>query len=215
MALIHSDKDLITKDLKGHDLENMLIKINDGQLSRTKIIRHYYPQELKQREQLKLKTTTHTATVLPSHNSTPTIMIDTYKTFDYQVCPECKPQLSDTIIAKSDRHGIKIHTLSCKALSTISLDKLLEAHREGKDVSTYTLSMQFGVKNKPGIISRMVLMFQDLHIGLENLNIDTMNDGTITISIQSVFQNPSKIAYLLKSIKQHEQVIKIMKRTIS
>lgn len=49
---------------------------------------------------------------------------------NFSLCPECHPTYGNKIIAKVDKHGIKIHNVNCIAMKTINFEKLLEAHRE-------------------------------------------------------------------------------------
>ena len=55
-------------------------------------------------------------------------MIDNDKQLHCVFCPECNPQIGEKIVAKSGKEGIKIHSLCCKALKTLSYSSLLEAH---------------------------------------------------------------------------------------
>ena len=56
------------------------------------------------------------------------VIVDNDKHLHCFFCPECSPVPHERIIAKSTKDGIKIHAVSCKALKTISLESLLEAH---------------------------------------------------------------------------------------
>ena len=56
------------------------------------------------------------------------VIVDNDKHLHCFFCPECHPAPHERIIAKSTKAGIKIHAVSCKALKTISLESLLEAH---------------------------------------------------------------------------------------
>jgi (p)ppGpp synthase/HD superfamily hydrolase len=58
------------------------------------------------------------------------VIVDGDQRLNYYFCPECKPTTGDRIIAKTGKDGIKIHSLLCRSMKTISFDKFLEAHRE-------------------------------------------------------------------------------------
>ena len=56
------------------------------------------------------------------------------------------PKPGERVIARSGKDGIKIHTLSCKALATVSYDKLIKAYRisghsEEKTTTDYHFSL--------------------------------------------------------------------------
>ena len=67
---------------------------------------------------------------------------------DYNLCLECKPISPQKIIARTGKDGIKIHTLNCKALKTLSFAKLLEAHREDKNTESYKLQIELETTHK-------------------------------------------------------------------
>jgi len=106
------------------------MKIADHQCSRTKTIRTYYSKELSDREhKQQIKNIVYPSLTAAAK---PLILVDGYPFPHITLCPECNPSPDDSIIAKSDTEGIKIHTLTCKALSTISFEKMLEAHRSNQ-----------------------------------------------------------------------------------
>jgi (p)ppGpp synthase/HD superfamily hydrolase len=69
---------------------------------------------------------------------------------NYTFCPECKPRPEERIIAKTGKDGIKIHTLKCRAIKTMSLLRLLEAHRANQDIGTYSFGVVLKIENKYG-----------------------------------------------------------------
>lgn len=66
------------------------------------------------------------------------VIIDEDKQLIYALCSECKPVYPSKIIAKSGKDGILIHTMSCKALRTVSFSYLLEAHWKEENPTIYT-----------------------------------------------------------------------------
>jgi hypothetical protein len=61
------------------------------------------------------------------------VIIDDSPLFAYELCSLCHPETDHKIIARSGKDGLKIHSLSCKALSSISLHKLIKARRSDQE----------------------------------------------------------------------------------
>jgi len=96
-------------------------------MSTTRLIKLVYKEVL---EGLK-EEVTRPASPSKVLKDTPTIhsiVVDCDKVMELDMCPECTPSYPEKVIARSDKDGIKIHTLICEAMKTIDYKKLLEAH---------------------------------------------------------------------------------------
>jgi (p)ppGpp synthase/HD superfamily hydrolase len=94
-----------------------MMKVRDKQISPTKLIRDIYEEQL-------LAADIAAPGLSNQHNKPPTkssqpevvvtkspVIVDHDKLINYELCQECTPRPGDKIIAKSDRHGIKIHVI--------------------------------------------------------------------------------------------------------
>lgn len=209
LPMMYSENDRISNHIKSNEIESVLLKIADHQYSRTKLIRTYYPKELAAQEIVVISKITKT------QNPVPYVLVGGQYFTHTAICPECHPGIDDVIIAKSDIKGIKIHTLSCKALTTMSFDKIIEAHWSNKIQPTiYVLQLEITIANNHGILPKIFVVLQDLHIEIRNLQVKCWIDNVSTLSLSSPFTNIGKISYLVKTLKQYEPAIKILKKQL-
>ena len=143
------------------------------------------------------------------------VIIDGNLQLQYNLCPECKPSVGDKIIAKVTKTDIKIHTMSCKALETVSFDKILEAHFVHQNPSLYHLTLTFELIHKQGVLMKLLDIYHRLNINILDFNFVNTNDICAQGSISTELSNPSKIAFLLKECKKYDYEIKITKKIFS
>ena len=133
---------------------------------------------------------------------------------NYYFCPECKPKPGDKIIAKSWRDGIIIHAVDCRGTKTISFDKLLEAHRLGESDNIYKIWIELKISSKPGNLIGMMKIFSELHIPVLQVTMKNIQDNMSLVAFETEFSNPGKIAFLLNSLKKHDDYLKVIKKNI-
>lgn len=144
-----------------------------------------------------------------------TVLIDDSKLFEYELCPQCNPNSKEKIIARSGKDGIKIHTLQCKALQTISLDRLIKAHRSDQEPQLYHFDIILQLQSKDINLITLLATLQDLGIAIEAVNIQRPSDNNYIIHIQFNHKNPSKIAYVISYIQNHYGTNITIKKKIS
>jgi len=138
-------------------------------------------------------------------------VIDGDKTMDVILCPECKPTRTKQIIARSGKDGIKIHTLTCHALETIGVSKLLEAHRQGSQLSLYRYALIMYMMDKPGMLLELLKIFEQLAINVISLKTgERGNKDQREIFLTIEVSNPSKVAFVLSDLKNRKKLIKIV-----
>jgi (p)ppGpp synthase/HD superfamily hydrolase len=71
------------------------------------------------------------------------------------------------IIARSGSDGIKIHTMTCKALQTVSLDKLIKARREDQDPTVYNFDIEIKIEDRNINLISLLSILQELGITIE------------------------------------------------
>ena len=131
------------------------------------------------------------------------------------MCPACSPVHDDKIIARSGKDGIKIHTMSCKALQTVSLDRLIKASRSDKESSLYHFDLEIVIENKNINLISLLSILQELGITIDSVKIDKYSDIHYIISIGFAHENPSKIAYVMHYIQKHYADIISIKKKIT
>ncbi|MBP7841225.1 bifunctional (p)ppGpp synthetase/guanosine-3',5'-bis(diphosphate) 3'-pyrophosphohydrolase [Patescibacteria group bacterium] len=119
LPMFRTQEDKIHKLYDNAEIEKKLMEVSDKKSNINRIIKSAYPEE---HGQIVVKAK-KTIQILDS------AIIDGNQLLNYELCPECKPTIEDKIIAKSGRHGIKIHAMRCKALKTVNYAHLLETHR--------------------------------------------------------------------------------------
>lgn len=143
------------------------------------------------------------------------IVVDGDKFLHCFFCPECKPNPQTKIIAKSTQDGIKIHTTSCKALKTISLDALMEAHRKSQTSSPYFLKLKIRFLPKELSVMEFIQLFVQFNIQLTEMAIKHTESGQILVDFTLELDNPAKASFLLKELKKYQGSLSILKKRIS
>lgn len=221
LPLLYSKEDKISKKYKWESLENLLTRINDKQINITRFLKEIYGEEFI--EQKLLTSKIHISKDIPKENLTNIILIDWDKKLEYTLCPECNPKIWDKIIWKSSKEWIKIHSLSCKALTNISLEKLIKAHWLWYEEYVYILKLTIALTNKPWYLLKILSIFSDLNINIKSINVnenektenqDNPNEEFSNIEIELYFSNPSKIQFVLKELKNNENYVKIIDKKI-
>jgi (p)ppGpp synthase/HD superfamily hydrolase len=142
------------------------------------------------------------------------VIIDNDKLLHCVFCPECNPTPWDKIIGKSGRDGIKIHTLTCKALKTLSYSSLLEAHRKESESSTnYVLCIQLKFSSKQMSIIDIIAMFSAFSIPIFKFELWKSEWKTVAV-IEWDISNPAKIWFLLADLRQNHPWIEIVSKEL-
>ena len=142
------------------------------------------------------------------------VIVDGDQRLNYYFCPECKPQPWQRIIAKTGKDGIKLHSLDCRAIKTISFDKLLEAHREWQEEDLYQVALEFKLATQYGNIMSIIKIFNELNISVHQVSLKNLPDWNSIVILESEFANPSRIAFLLNSLKKYDDSVHILKKKI-
>lgn len=197
------------------DIERKLLDVLDKKWSYSQIIRTAYPKQwsthtIASQKQEEIRATP----LLPVGITMANIIVDNDKLINYQLCPECRPHTTDKIIWKSWRDGIKIHSLTCKALKTVSFWKLLEAHREGHSINNYKVFFGLEISDENINIIDIISIFSDLHIMLSKFSIQNTTDGNKIINIEADFNNPAKVDFLFNDLKKFWDFVKVINKKI-
>ncbi len=209
LPTLFTRKDKISKSFSKEELENFLVNIAEGKESIIKFIKKFYP-EVVTSEDKNIKA--EEKVIKKKEKSVwKNIIIDIDKVVDYKVCPECKPKPGDKIIWRVGKDWIKIHTLSCKALKSISFDKLVEAHWEGEEPNIYYLKIWWYMLDKPWILMQILMIFSELQINIRDIRVqpEKKYKHFIWVNILAEFKIPSKMYYLLKELKNTKEIFKI------
>ncbi len=208
LPLMSNDKDKIKKHY-GEHFEHTMMQVASKSISPMTILKEIYaitwewPKLQKYIEPV------------PKNDEIGTVIIDDSRLFEYELCPQCHPRLSDKIIARSWKDGMKIHTLQCKALQTVALDKLIKAHWSTEEPQLYHFDIILTLYHKNTNLIMLLSTLQDLGIAIESVNIQRPTDGSYTIHIQFSHKNPSKIAYVIHYIQKNYGTNSSLKKKIS
>lgn len=209
LPLFGSKWDQISKKYKDDDMNDILFKIYEKQISPTKIIKDTYKDLTKDISIVADQTEPQLESKVAN------IIVDIDKVLDYALCPECTPTIKDKIIARVWKDWIKVHTLECKALDNISYDKLIEAHWEGWKPVKYIVRFEIEVNDKPWVLLQILSIFYEFNVNLYNIEVTKSSDGRTIDVIDLEFVNPSKIYYVLKELKNRENLLKVLSTKIS
>lgn len=200
----------ISKLYEKKDLEKKLIDATENKLLYNEIIKKAYPKEYKEFYQSK-------ETKVPQktkNTNIKNIIIDDDKLINYYLCPECRPIFPQKIIAKTWRDGIKVHNLECRALKTISPNKLLEAHRNGENKNIYTVISILKMDGELDFI-KVLEIFTKLQIEVNGFSIKDDKDNKYKIiNLTWTLKNPWQIGMVREQIKKYWDKINLIKREI-
>ncbi len=192
------------------ELEKRLLLMLDKQESYATLFREAYPKQWWKRVKPKTKYDAP-QTAYPRTE----VIVDDDKKLPYTLCDMCKPAPWTKIIARSGKDGIKIHSLTCRWIKTISPEKLLEAHRWNEETTRYKVSVELSMKNTHVNLAAIIGIFADLQVPMDNISIKNDEHGDGYVLIDSDYSNPGKIYYLFNALKKHKNFITITRTTIS
>ena len=206
------------------EVERRLLQVLDKQETYWSIVRAAYPDLKKETQWKTLITDTNvlqkelkseiTAAISGGVKSSD-VMVDNDKLLHCVFCPECKPSIWDKIIAKSGRDGIKIHTLKCKALKTLSYSSLLEAHwKESEKSTNYILNIKLKFPQKKMSIIDIIALFSTFSIPVFKFELDKIDWKMTMATIEWDISNPAKIWFLLAGIRQNNSWIEVISKEL-
>ena len=223
LPMFRSDADLIQKLWEPVEVERRLLQVLDKQETYWWLVRAAYPNLQKEAQ---WKTLIYDANILQKELKSEItsvaiwqalstdVIVDNDKLLHCIFCPECKPSPWDKIIWKSGRDWIKIHTLKCKALKTLSYSSLLEAHWKENETSTnYILNIQLKFSPNQLSIIDVIALFSTFSIPIFKFELLKVEWKTIA-NIQWDISNPAKIWFLLADLRQNHPWIEIVKKDL-
>jgi len=71
------------------------------------------------------------------------------------------------------------------------------------------------VSSRQGNIIGMMKIFNELHIPVLQISMKNLQENMSLVMFETEFTNPGKIAFLLNSLKKHDDSLKVMKKTIT
>ncbi len=215
LPLFYSTGDQISKKYPKAEIEQKLLAILDKKETYRQLIKSVYPKEIaayRDHTAPQAKIATKELNTLKENFA---VVVDGDKLINYYFCHECKPKPGEKIISKTGRDGIRIHAVDCIGVKTIALDKLLEAHRLGANDTMYKILLEMKVSSKSGNLIGMMKIFSELHVPVLQLSMKNIADNMSWVTFETEFTNPSKIAFLLNSLKKYDDSLKVVKKTIT
>lgn len=195
LPLLSSEKDKIKK-YYGDQFEHTMMQVASKAINPTQLIRDIYHIPVEEN----VTSTKHDEVFssIPWH----AIIIDDSSLFRCDLCAQCHPSYPQKIIAKTGRDGIRIHTLDCKAIKSISLDKLVKARRKEETEIAYTFIIEMIIDQEKINLISLLSIVQELGISIDRVKIDKPGWTQYHVIITFDHINPSKIAYVVSYIKK-------------
>lgn len=224
LPTFRSDADLIQKLGEPLEVEKRLLQVLDKQETYGWLVRAAYPNLQKETQwktlitdtsQLEKELKAEVASLVEWKAQVTDVIVDSDKLLHCIFCPECNPNFWDKIIAKSSRDWIKIHSLSCKALRTLSYSSLLEAHRKENPVTNYTLHLQLKFSQKKMSIIDIIAMFSTFSIPIFKFELENVEWKMTVATIEWELSNPAKIWFLFADIRQNHPGLEVIHKELS
>lgn len=210
---LYSKDDRITKEYKNEQFDRVLLQLLDKQFGYYTFIRKLYkdrlPENFPQPQHEKKKTATPALTPLAQ-----TVVVDGDMSIGYFLCPECRPEVGEKIIARSWKDGIKIHRMSCIALQSVSYNKLLEAHWAWQEQNNYKFSLKLLCDDQPWILLQLFEVFSELRLNITWIHSEMHGTSQQYVYLTVDVNNPAKIYFLINELKKHVSSLKIVKKTL-
>jgi len=206
-----TSEDKIKINFEEKEFEKKIFEILDKKNTYSKLIREVYPNIRKKTIQLEKKKREEKYSE-KKQTTDKKVIVDQDKHINYKLCPECNPQKTDQIIAKTWKNWIIIHQIQCKALKTVALTKLLEAHRKESQIKSYKVFISLETKNRFNNIINIMTLFSDLNINISQISIEETPQKKNKISLELQFENPAKIDYVLNDLKKYKDSIKVLRK---
>lgn len=156
LPLINSDKDKIKK-YYGDQFEQIMMQVASKTITPTVILKQVYDIVAE-----KPTTVSEKKIFLTDSKEDVKLLIDDSLLLSYELCPLCKPTPEDKTIARSGKDGIKIHTMSCKALQTLSLDRLIKTRRSHHENTIYHFDLEISIDTKNMNLIALLSILQEL-----------------------------------------------------
>lgn len=212
LPLLNTKEDKISKMIDKLTLESKLLEALDQRITYRNIIKLFYPEVLAKYME-KHHPAQNNGAPRKETIKTKNVIVDWEKIFNYVLCPECKPQVGDKIIAKVAKDNIKIHTMTCIWLRTSSFGKLLNANREGEEKNVYRITLDISIDYSINIID-ILKLFSDLKVELTQFSTRSAKDKRRIISIEAEFISPGKIEYVINNLKKFGNFVEVIKKKI-
>lgn len=223
LPMFRSDADLIQKLWEPLEVERRLLQVLDKQETYWWLVRAAYPNLQKETQwktlisdasSLQKELKSEIMSAISSDVKSSDVIVDNDKLLHCMFCPECNPAIWNKIIAKSGRDWIKIHTLKCKALKTLSYSSLLEAHwKESESSTNYVLNIRLRFSPKKLSIIDIIALFSTFSIPIFKFELWKEEWKTIA-NIQWDISNPAKIWFLLADLRQNHPWIEIVSKEL-
>lgn len=211
LPLLSSDKDKVKK-YYGDAFEHTLLQVASKAISPNSVIKQVY--HISPEKSQPLPDTKKIEPIWPT-TVTSQIIIDDSQLLSYDLCPLCQPNPPTKIIARSGKDGIKIHTMTCKGLQTISLDKLIKARREGSEEQSYDFTIDIAIEAKNLNLITLLWLLQELGITIESITIEKQSHEITVVHVHFNHPNPSKIWYIITYLQKHYVDIMSIKKNIA
>lgn len=213
LPVLYSSNDQITIQYPKNLLDEQLLRLYDRQIGYTSFINTVYKLS-NEHVAVGGTASSQTSHQISQTLATHTIVIDGNLMLSYELCPECNPNQSHKIIAKITKEGIKIHTLNCKAIDTVSFDKVIEAHFQWDLWADYQLQVTYELSHRQGVLLKLLDIYHRFNINIIDFNFVNINEELAQGTVTASFPNPNKIWFLIKECKKHEGEIKIIKKKL-
>ena len=155
LPTVNSDKDKIKK-YYGEQFEQTMMQVASKAITPTIILKQVYNIVTDKQNVVSEKK------VSSDIQDSVRLLIDDSLLLSYDLCPLCKPIPHDKTIARSGKDGIKIHTMSCKALQTLSLDRLIKTRRSDQDNTIYHFDLEIAIDTKNMNLIALLSILQEL-----------------------------------------------------
>lgn len=141
--------------------------------------------------------------------------MDGLRHLDYDFCKNCHPQFGDSIIAKVDKSGMKIHTTSCSSLASIHLEKLMEAHWRGQEPQAYTMHVSVYLPGGVAFMSGLIDAFKQWETQVCRLSVTPQKDDRQRLDVVLQEKNPSRFAFITQALQQQYSFVQEIRTSFS
>ncbi len=213
LPLLSASGNLIKQKYTKAELDKKMLSLLWTKDGPSELIKEFYPKQFSSQKNQIQKAIP--SSLKQEGEEFSSVIVDGDQLLNYFFCHDCKPQIGEKLIAKTGRDGIKIHSINCRALKTIVFDKLMEAHRTWDCENMYRIQVEIKISSRSGNLLGLMKVFSELSIIILQVSMKNLLDGSSLVTFETELSNPSRMAFLLNSLKKYDDSLKVNKKRIA
>ena len=144
--------------------------------------------------------------ILRKHSSSG-VIVEGFGDFLVRLAKCCNPVPGDSIVGYAMRGaGVSIHRTDCPNIRNMETERLMEAHWENTDNSTFVAKLHLECVNRTGLINTIIPIISNQDIPIQAMELHVIK-GIAHISLGLEIKSISELDFLIKKLEALSDVI--------